>query len=354
MTLPTFAIQPDNQLLMSGRYQSFSERWVELAANAGIQTRLVDVREGDLYPQLEGCDGFMWWFAHLPKIRQVGRRVLPAIEHGLKILTFPNWQTIWHFDDKVAQKYLLDAAGIPQPQTWIFWEKEKALAFCRTAKYPMVLKLAGGIVSENVRRVSTADEAEYWIIKLFDAGITSLEEAPQPSGLRKIRHRLGAARRAMLGRTYNQMSSRSELQRGYVLLQEFVPGNEYDTRITVIGDRAFAFRRFNRPGDFRASGSGKIDWDHTQIDPRAVTLAFQVAKHLGTQSLAVDILRNPDGSLVMNEISYYYEGWAVGSCPGHWTPGGEWRPGPIPPEDAIFEDFVSRVAGQLGRQVASL
>lgn len=31
-----------------------------------------------------------------------------------------------------------------------------------------------------------------------------------------------------------------ELQSGYVLFQEFLPGNSYDTRVTVIGDRAFA------------------------------------------------------------------------------------------------------------------
>src|SRR3954469_12161558 len=97
----TFAIQPDDQLLMSGRKQSFSARWTERAHAAGIRVRQVNVYEQDLRSQLEGCDGFLWWFAHLPEPRRSAMRIVQAIAHGLGIPTFPNWETIWHFDDKV-------------------------------------------------------------------------------------------------------------------------------------------------------------------------------------------------------------------------------------------------------------
>jgi len=48
-------------------------------------------------------------------------------------------------------------------------------------------------------------------------------------------------------------------------------------RSGVIGNRAFGFRRFNRQGDFRASGSGHLDWDPKQVDPAFVRLAFAIA-----------------------------------------------------------------------------
>ena len=108
---------------------------------------------------MEECDGFLWWFAHVPGTRRLATRVVFAVLHGRRLPTFPNFQTIWHFDDKVGQKYLLDAAGIPMPRTWVFWRMEDALAFSRSAAYPLVIKLAGGIVSENVRRVADAHEA---------------------------------------------------------------------------------------------------------------------------------------------------------------------------------------------------
>lgn len=338
------AIQPDNQLLMSGRTQSFSSRWIERAASAGVSTRTVDVYTRELADQLRGCQGFMWWFAHLPEIRQIGKRVLPAIEHGCRIPTFPGWSTIWHFDDKIAQKYLLDAAGVPMPPTWVFWDRKRALEFARTVSYPIVLKLAGGIVSENVRMVRSEEEARFWIEQLFGPGLTQLAGWPPPGFKVRWRRRAGRALRVLQGRDAPPVSRRIELQRGYVLFQQFQPGNQYDTRVTVIGDRAFAFRRFNRPDDFRASGSGRIDWDPDAINRCAVDLAIRTARALRAQSLAVDVLNAPDGSLVINEISYYYEGWAVEACPGHWSADGRWHAGPVAPEDAIFDDFIGQIA----------
>lgn len=43
MNKPIIAIQKDHQLLTSGRYQSFSARWHELAAQQGITTRAIDI-----------------------------------------------------------------------------------------------------------------------------------------------------------------------------------------------------------------------------------------------------------------------------------------------------------------------
>jgi hypothetical protein len=137
------------------------------------------------------------------------------------------------------------------------------------------------------------------------------------------------------------------LQQGYFCVQEFLPGNEFDTRVTIIGNRAFAFRRFNRANDFRASGSGKINWDPAHIDLETVRLAFHVAQKLGTQSLAVDALRGAEKRLIV-EISYTYASWAVRDCPGHWVLDGDpqrgelkWVAGRLSPEDAILEDFLA-------------
>ena len=129
-----------------------------------------------------------------------------------------------------------------------------------------------------------------------------------------------------------------------------MPDNEFDTRVTVIGNRAFAFRCFNRPNDFRTSGSGRIDWDPSKIDIDSVRLAYRVAKRTQTQSNAVDILQRGK-ERVINEMSYYYEGWAVYECPGHWELQGtdpdtgqlDWVEGQMRLEDAITEDFLTRI-----------
>lgn len=344
------AIQPDEVSLPRGKRQSFSERWVETLRRQGHEARLVDANRPEFFDEVRACDGFMWTILQAVNSRHFGRRVLAALEHGMHIPVFPSWETIWHFDDKIGQYYLLRAADIPTPPTWVFWYRGDAVDFCRTARYPVVIKLASGIMSRNVQMLHNFEEAEYWINRMFGAGLVGLEK-PEVHGLQDVRDRARSAVRFLVkGLTPSPASAFAEIQRSYVLLQEFLPDNAFDTRVTVIGNRAFAFRRHNRPGDFRASGSGRIDWDYTKVDPQMVRLAFAAQRKLSSQSLAIDGLYR-DGKPVIGEISYIYESWAVAECAGHWeldggdADGGElrWVEGHVWPEDAILEDFLATV-----------
>jgi hypothetical protein len=344
------AIHPDNQLLTSGRRQSFSTAWSELLRESDHTVVPVDAFQPHFVESLDGCDGFMWWFAHLARPRNLGKRLLPAVEHGLRIPVFPNWRTIWHFDDKIAQKYLLEAARIPVPETHVFWSQQEAHDFAARARYPWVIKLASGITSENVALLRSAGDAHHWITRLFRHGAVTLHREGAIAPPRVMARRLvNAAQVAMTGAPF-PTGVRTDLQKGYLLVQEFLEGNAFDTRITVIGNRAFAFRRFNRPNDFRASGSGRLDWNPASIPQDGVALAFRVARTLGTQSVAVDVLRR-GSQPVINEISYYYEGWAVAACPGHWMLSGEgpdggalvWVEGEMTPEEAILTDFLQQL-----------
>ncbi len=333
------AIHHDHIVQRNGEEQSFSRRWIELASERGVQTRLVDIEREDLFAALQDCDGFLWRFGFDAWSLQVGKRVLPAVEQGLGIPVFPSWKTCWHFEDKISQFYLMRAASIPTPRTWIFWNRSEALSFFEQTKWPLVAKLAVGIQSNNVRMLSDRNEAKDVADQIFGGGLDTLQPPADPLK-RAMRHRWQALR-LTLGKPLPDT-----LQHGYFYVQEFLPENEYDTRVTVIGKRGFAFRRLNRPGDFRASGSGRIDFDPAQIDPETIELAFDVAGTLDTQSIAIDGLRRGD-ERVVSEISYTYAAWAVRDCPGHWVRGesGErgdlrWVPGQLRPEDAIFADFL--------------
>jgi hypothetical protein len=344
------AIQPETQKLTSGRTQSFSDDWIESLRASGHEPVLVNAAKPEFFGMVRECDGFMWWFGHLPYPRRLATRVVQALQHGTGMPIFPSWETIWHFDDKIGQYFLLQAAAMPTPTTWTCWSQSDALSFCREARYPLVLKLAGGITSENVRLLEDADEAEYWVRRLFASGTVTLTR-PKLHGLRDARVRIKDSLRLLLKGVPPSPSRRSDIHKDYLLVQEFLPGNEFDTRITVIGKRAFAFRRFNRPHDFRASGSGRIDWDPTAIDIAFVRLAFRAGQYLKAQSVAVDGMYDATGKHVLVEISYYYEGWAVHDCPGHWELSGSpesgeltWVEGSVRPQDAILEDFLELIA----------
>lgn len=350
----TIAIQPDDYTAPGKPPGSdaSSPRWTTLLQQAGHAVRPVNVHRADILDQVRGCDGFMWRWGHDGSMFQIAQRLLPVLERQLQIAVYPNQNTCWHYDDKVAQAFLLPAAGIPVPRTWVWFDGPAAREWIRSAPYPLVLKLAKGAASTNVRLVHSAEEAAVWVDRLFGMGVGSLGSLQPPWPLRQ---RLRVAAKSLL--IGQPPCYPWPLHRDYVLFQEFLPGNEYDTRVTVIGDRAFAFRRFNRVNDFRASGSGLLDYNTTAIALDFVRLAFQVAHRLQTQSCAIDGLWN-EKQPVVGEISYTYVSWAVQACPGHWKLEGEpdtgalrWISGPRWPEEAQIEDFVAQLKNQAEERV---
>ncbi|MFV8835528.1 ATP-grasp domain-containing protein [Aquisalimonas sp. APHAB1-3] len=339
------AVHEDEVILPSGQRQSFSDRWLARGREAGYDMRRVDAFCDHFFDDLRGCDGFMWRFGYLPVPRLLAKRVLPAVEQGMQIPVFPDANTVWHFEDKIAQHLLLEGIGIPQPKTWVFWEQNEALGFCREATYPFVIKLAYGFRSSNVRLVRTFAEAKAWIDELFGPGLNSLAHSPATPLGRYLR-RARAASRTLLGL---RARGGADFSHGYLYVQEFLPDNTFDTRIAVIGERVFGFRRFNRDDDFRASGSGRIDWDQQAIDIEAVRLGFEIARRLRAQTVAIDVLKR-GCEWVVGEISYTGASWVLANCPGHWRPVAangrlwfEWVEGMVHPEDAIFDDFVAQL-----------
>lgn len=349
------AIQPDDytSFRTPDRSDASSPRWAKGIEEVGHEVRWVDVYRADILEQLGGCDGFMWRWAHFGGMSRIARRLMPVLEREMGLTVYPDQSTCWHYDDKIAQRLLLEAAGIPIPRTWVWFEQEAALSWAKNASYPVVLKLAAGAGSTNVRLVRSHQEACVWITRLFAEGVANLEGPPRGQYPWSVKKRLRGAFKAIVkGQSLYDPLLHGERHQDYVLFQEFLPDNPFDTRVTVIGDRAFAFRRFNRPNDFRSSGSGNFDVNPAEIDLWTVRLAFQVAQRLNTQSIAIDGLRRGEDRVV-GEISYTYVSWVVHECPGHWRLVGSpmtgelmWQEGQMWPEEAQVQDFLHRLEGR--------
>jgi len=309
----------------------------------------VDVFRSDALEQLRGCHGFMWRHRHVPRDRALATRLLPVVERELRMPVYPDQDTCWHYDDKIAQAYLLSAAGVPTPRTWVFWDAGEARAFAREARYPLVLKLYAGASSRNVTRLDRPADALRWIERLFGVGTRGVDAAFGERRLGRSERLAVAARALFAARHAEPAHDRELLHRGYLLVQQLVPDTTCETRVMVIGDRAFGRRRINGRGDWRASGHGRSDPDPGQIDPAAVRLAFAVARRLGTQSLAVDMLHH-EGRPLVHEVSYCFSSWKVRICPGHWTLKGspeegalDWCEGAMWGEQAQLADFLARL-----------
>lgn len=154
---------------------SFSERWIEYCKEKGIPYKIVNAYDSDIVKQVEDCDAFMWHHHHADyRDALFAKQLLYSLETGGKKV-FPDFHTGWHFDDKVGQKYLLEAIGAPLVPSYVFYTKQEALDWVDKTSFPKVFKLRGGAGAANVRLVHSKSEAKKLIRKAFGRGFTQFD-----------------------------------------------------------------------------------------------------------------------------------------------------------------------------------
>lgn len=329
---------------------SFSDEWIHYCKEKGIEYKLVCCYDTNIIEQLNDCDGLMWHWTHENyKANLFARQIIYALEKkGVKV--FPSAHTCWHYDDKIGQKYLLEAIAAPLVQSYVFYSKDKALLWLEQSSLPKVFKLRSGAGSINVKLVKTRQDAKRLINKAFGVGFKTVNTwSALKDRIWRLRRDKSWAQAVSvvkgIGRLFihTEFQKFSVTQKGYVYFQDFIPDNLYDTRLVVIGDRCFGVRRFCRKNDFRASGSGVKAYEPELFDIKTIKIAFEVAEKLNSQSLALDfILDNNIPKIV--EISYaFITGRFYRDCQGYWDTNQVWHNREVNPEYFMIEDFIADI-----------
>lgn len=335
------------KIAIQQKANSFSDRWIEYCVENGIDWKPVDCYSNNIIEQLEDCDALMWHIhQNSPKDNLFAKQLISSVTAGGKKV-FPDYNTSWHFDDKLGQKYLFEAIGAPTPETWIFFDKKNASQWISQTRFPVVFKLRGGGASQNVRLVRNRLEAKHLVRKAFGRGFSgyyalgSLKER-----YRKLR--LGETTlldivegiiRFVIPPPYAKNRGR---ERGYVYFQEYIPGNTYDIRVVVIGTRAFAIKRMVRKDDFRASGSGIILYEKEHFPDETIDMAFKLAERMGTQSAALDFLYR-NGKTYVLEVSFGFIKEGYDPCTGYWDRDLSWHEGSFNPYGWMVEDLIRSI-----------
>ena len=330
---------------------SFAKRWIDYCEKNNIHYKIVNCYDSNIIEQLKDCDALMWHHDH-GKHKDViaAKKILFALEHaGVKV--FPDFKTSWHFDDKVAQKYLLEAIGAPMVPSYVFYDKKEALNWANHTTYPKVFKLKGGAGSANVKLVRTKSECINLIDKVFGKGFKQFDGMAYfldsikkyKSGTKSINQVAKAFGRMFISTDFSKHIAR---EKGYVYFQDFIPNLDSDIRIQVIGNRATGLKRFVRKGDFRASGSGDfIELNKKNIDIRLIEIAFLIAKKINSQSLTIDFIYNKDQPLIV-ELSYGYPYKFYDNCLGYWDANLNWHEGKFISQHWMVEDLVNELIGE--------
>ncbi len=100
------------------------------------------------------------------------------LEHHLGLTVVPGFETVWHFESKAAQSYLLARAGVPTPRTFVSFDYDEAVLQAGLEEFPVVLKGSAGAGSVNVRAVRGRSELLGLVRRAFSLTLWDRTAAP--------------------------------------------------------------------------------------------------------------------------------------------------------------------------------
>jgi glutathione synthase/RimK-type ligase-like ATP-grasp enzyme len=326
---------------------SWNNPWIEYCQKNGVSFEIIDCYQPDIINKLANFNCLLWHMNnYVLQDMMIGRSILFAAKNmGLKI--FPDYNTAWHFDDKIAETYLLLAAGAPIPNSWMFYLLEDCVRWLKNeAQYPIIAKLRSGSGSKNVKLFRTKNDGIKYARRMFRKGYK-----PYPSILFKAKSQFLSSKSLEVMKTrikripeFFHTLSRAKMfpnEKGYVFFQEYIPNDGYDLKIVVIGDKLSFIGRNIRKGDFRASGGGDLFYEKTMITPNIISSAFSTNDKLGFQCMGYDYVvdkMNGIGKIV--EISYGFSHTALLQAGGYYDRNGEWHNEPLDAPAEIIKNMM--------------
>lgn len=326
---------------------SFSDKWLEYCDTNKIPYKKVNCFKSDVISDLSDCDALMWHFHHANFTDSIAaKNILFSIEHSGKRV-FPDFNTVWHFNDKLSQKYLFESLGINHADTFIFYSKREAYDWIDSYKFPVIFKLRGGASSYNVKLIKGEKQAKRLVKQAFGRGFNEFNKIEYfkerirgyKNGYENYYSLLKGFYRLLFSSKFGRLNLG---EKGSILFQEFIPGNTFDIRVIVIGDKAFAIKRMVRGNDFRASGSGNILYGKDNFSESLIEHSFKLNDKFKSQCIAYDYVFKGDKPVLV-EISYAFKAQAYTQCEGYWDKNLDFHAGFITPEYWMIQDLIKSI-----------
>jgi glutathione synthase/RimK-type ligase-like ATP-grasp enzyme len=325
--------------------RNFCHGWIEACEHYGIEYLLINCFDSDIVNMVNDVDYVMWhWYQSDPTANQIATPILLSFEmKGVK--TFPDSKMALFFDNKVSQKYLFDAIKVNRINTYVFYDVLQAKGWAQNAQLPVVHKLKGGAGSVNVSLIKSRRKLNHLIRKAFGRGLNSINYYNVINDrLKKFKKlptfiNLYSLSGSIWYLLKSKISSRNK-EKGYIYFQDY-HHNSFDIRIVVVGQKAIGIKRLNRKDSFKASGSGNIIFDHSQIPLDCIAHSFEAVRKIDTKIAAFDFLKL-DGRWCIVEMSYGFVSKAYEKCEGYWDNDLNWFDEQIIPERLMIDSLMNK------------
>lgn len=272
----------------------WTPRFIEYCSRENIPYEIVDCYKPNIIHELPRYSALVWNYSNYVVSDMLEARNILQIANDLGLVTFPNPGMNWHFDDKVAEMYALQAIGAPIPQSWVFYLEDECIDWLKNQAYfPLVAKLRCGSGSNNVKLLHNTAEAIRYAQRMFSKGFNptpslaykAYSKVQSSKDLSMMIKRIKKIPEFLDTRRHGKMMP---FEKGYCYFQEFIPNEGYDLKVVVIGEKMTFCARNVRKNDFRASGGGDCYYDRTLLTDDVIDSAFEAANKLHMNCVGFD------------------------------------------------------------------
>lgn len=328
---------------------SWNNPWEDYLKENNIAYDKVDLFGVDAIETLKNYDVLLWHFGQYGWSDMLEARSILYSAKMLGLKVFPDFNDAWHFDDKVAEMYALQAVGAPIPKSQVFYKMDNLKKALEEGKieFPIVAKLRTGSGSHNVKLIHNKSQLLRYARRMFGRGFD-----PAPSLLYKTSSNIRSSHdkatfMAKLKRAPEFLRTRRNAkqfpnEKGYVYLQEFIPSDGYDMKIVVVGDKLSGLYRPIRSHDFRASGGGEVLYDKAKFTENIIRSAFAAADAIGFKCVGFDyVVDNRTGKGKIVEMSYGFSHTAVMGLGGWFDRDCQWHEGALNAPAELLKNLIS-------------
>jgi len=332
---------------------SWAIPWKEYCDENNVEYEMVDEAKLNLIDHLLQFNLVLWHFSGFNYAHMMFSRSILYSLQSAGVEVFPGYNEAWHFDDKVAESFLLQSIGASIPKYFFFMDKEEAIKWTNNgADFPIVAKLKNGSGSHNVKIMNNKNDAKNYIEKMFSTGYES-----NPSIVFKSTSNLKSAKslnvlfkRVKRIPEFLRNYSKSKLfpnEKNYVYFQEFIQNDGFDLKVVVIGDKLSFIARNVRKGDFRASGGGDLFYDKSLITQQIIDSAFEVCDKLKIKCMGFDyVVDKTNGLGKIVEMSYGFSSQALLESGGYFDRQGNWFDTELNAPHEVIKSFQNSIASK--------
>lgn len=320
--------------------------WTEWLDEHGIPWEYIDCYDTDIISKLPNYSGLIWHYENYSNADLMEAQNILDIASSMGLRVYPDHNTAWHFDDKIAEMYALQAVGAPIPKSWVFYELETCLKWLENeCKYPIVAKLRRGSGSNNVKLIKNYSDAKKYAKRMFGEGVSpaqsivykTFSKVQSTKDWKTFVNRFKKIPDFLWSRRFGKGLPN---EKGYCYFQQYIPNNNFDIKVAVVNGKCSFLTRHTRKADFRASGSGDIFYDKNLITDDIIQSAFDAADKLGVQCVGFDYVTNRKtnkGCII--EMCHGFDADAIYECGGYWDRGLKWHDEPLNVKYEIMEQM---------------